>query len=368
MKKIFALALCALLMLALFAGCGGGSRKGAELALITDTGAVDDKSFNQGAWEGLVKYAEEKGISHQYYQPAEQDDASYLEAIDAAVQNGAKLIVAPGAMFEETVWQAQDLYPDTTFVLIDGTPHDGSDNYRTNSNTVAITYAEEQVGFLAGYAAVREGMTKLGYMGGIEISPVVKYGYGFVQGAEYAAQELGMADGSIELMYTYTGEFAASTEVEEQAAAWYGNGTEIIFAAGGALGGSVMTAAEAAGSKVIGVDVDQSGQSDAVITSATKGLGVAVYDMIKAFYDGSFPGGENLVFNAANNGISLAMDTAKFSTFTKADYDALFAAMQNNTNNIASNILTNEDAEGNPIALADLPVKAVIVTQIKKSR
>lgn len=364
MKKLLALVLAALLALGLFAGCGQ-TDKGAELALITDIGTIDDKSFNQGAWEGLVKYAEEKNITHQYYQPTEKSNTAYLESIDQAVQNGAKVIVTPGFLFEEPVYQAQDQYPDVKFILIDGNPHDADYNYKTAENCVGITYAEEQVGFLAGYAAVKDGMTKLGYMGGMAVPAVIKYGYGFVQGAEYAAQELGLADGSIELMYNYTGGFDATPEAQNQAASWYNNGTEVIFAAGGAVGNSVMAAAETAGTKVIGVDVDQSPESETVITSAMKGLSTSVYDMIKAYYDGSFPGGQNLVFEASNNGVSLAMDTAKFTTFSKADYDALFAALQNNTNNIASGILKNVDDSGADVALADLPLKAVVVTEVK---
>ena len=330
MKKLLALALAVVLALSVFAGCAAGGKK-AELALITDIGTIDDKSFNQGAWEGLVKYAEEKGISHQYYQPTEKSTTAYLESIDQAVKNGAKVIVTPGFLFEEPVYIAQDQYPDVTFILI----------------------------------AVKDGMTKLGYMGGMAVPAVVKYGYGFVQGAEYAAQELGMADGSIELMYNYTGGFDATPEAQNQAASWYNNGTEVIFAAGGAVGNSVMAAAEAAGTKVIGVDVDQSGESETVITSAMKGLGTSVYDMIAAYYNGSFPGGENKVYDAANNGVALAMDTAKFDSFAKADYDTLFAALQNNTNNIASDILKNVDADNNEIALTDIPVKAVVVTEVK---
>jgi basic membrane protein A len=111
--------------------------------------------------------------------------------------------------------------------------------------------------------------------------------------------------------------------------------------------------------------VDQSGESETVITSAMKGLGTSVYDMIAAYYNGSFPGGENKVYDAANNGVALAMDTAKFDSFAKADYDTLFAALQNNTNNIASDILKNVDADNNEIALTDIPVKAVVVTEVK---
>lgn len=365
MKKLLAFALAAVLALGLFAGCGQ-QKKGAELALITDIGTIDDKSFNQGAWEGLVKYAEEKNITHQYYQPTEKSDTAYLESIAQAVENGAKVIVTPGFLFEVPIYVAQDQYPDVKFILIDGNPHneDYSDS-RTADNCVGITYAEEQVGFLAGYAAVKDGMTKLGYMGGMAVPAVIKYGYGFVQGAEYAAQEMGLADGSVEIMYNYTGGFDATPEAQSQAASWFNNGTEVIFAAGGAVGNSVMSAAETAGTKVIGVDVDQSPESETVITSAMKGLSTSVYDMIKAYYDGSFPGGQNLVFEASNNGVSLAMDTAKFTSFSKTDYDALFAALQNNTNNITSNILGNADANGKDIAIKDIPLKAVVVTEVK---
>lgn len=365
MKKFLALALAAMLALTLFVGCGSGSSN-PELALITDIGTIDDKSFNQGAWEGLVKYAEEHNIGHQYYQPTEKSTTAYLESIDQAIKNGAKVVVTPGFLFEEPVFIAQDQYPDVKFILIDGNPHNADfTEFKTADNTVGITYAEDQVGFLAGYAAVKDGMTKLGFMGGMAVPAVIKYGYGFVQGAEYAAQELGLADGSIEIVYNYTGGFDATPEAQNQAAAWYNNGTEVIFAAGGAVGNSVMAAAEAAGTKVIGVDVDQSVESDTVITSALKGLGVSVYDMLKAVYDGSFPGGQNLVFDAKNNGVSLAMDTAKFDKFEKADYDTLFAALQNDTNGITSGILKNVDENGKDILLADIPVKAVVVTEVK---
>jgi basic membrane protein A len=346
----------------MFAGC---SSKQAELALITDIGTIDDKSFNQGAWEGVVKYAEEKGISKQYYKPTEKSTDAYLASIDLAVKNGAKLVVCPGYLFEEAVFIAQDTYPDVSFILLDGAPHnEAGDEYKTASNTVAITYAEEQVGFLAGYAAVMDGMTKLGYMGGMAVPAVQRYGFGFLQGAEYAAQELGMPAGSIEVKYNYTGGFSATPEVQTMAASWYQDGTEVIFAAGGAVGNSVMAAAEAAGTKVIGVDVDQSGESETVITSAMKGLSSSVYDMIAAYYAGNFPGGEDLVFDATNNGVSLAMDTAKFEKFTQKQYDALYAALVNNTNNITANIVNDTSGDGT-VASAGLTLVDVVVDEVK---
>lgn len=145
------------------------------------------------------------------------------------MKNGAKVIVTPGFLFEEPVYIAQDQYPDVTFILIDGNPHDADYNYKTADNCVGITYAEEPGG-LPGRLCGRQGRhDEAGLYGRYGRAAVVKYGYGFVQGAEYAAQELGMADGSIELMYNYTGGFDATPEAQNQAASWYNNGTEVIL-------------------------------------------------------------------------------------------------------------------------------------------
>ena len=334
----------------------------AKVALTCDTGTIDDESFNQACWSAVSSYM---GDDCQYYIPeADASDEDRETMIRQAVNDGAEVIVCVGYLYGASLAWAAEQYPDVKFIAIDVTQGDiGTDEIP--SNCYCITFKEEQAGYLAGYAIAKDGKTKLGFLGGMAVPAVIRYGYGFVQGAEYAAQELGMADGSIELMYNYTGGFDATPEAQNQAASWYNNGTEVIFAAGGAVGNSVMAAAEAAGTKVIGVDVDQSGESETVITSAMKGLGTSVYDMIAAYYNGSFPGGENKVYDAANNGVALAMDTAKFDSFAKADYDTLFAALQNNTNNIASDILKNVDADNNEIALTDIPVKAVVVTEVK---
>ena len=333
-----------------------------KVALTCDTGTIDDESFNQACWSAVSSYM---GDDCQYYIPeADASDEDRETMIRQAVNDGAEVIVCVGYLYGASLAWAAEQYPDVKFIAIDVTQGDiGTDEIP--SNCYCITFKEEQAGYLAGYAIAKDGKTKLGFLGGMAVPAVIRYGYGFVQGAEYAAQELGMADGSIELMYNYTGGFDATPEAQNQAASWYNNGTEVIFAAGGAVGNSVMAAAEAAGTKVIGVDVDQSGESETVITSAMKGLGTSVYDMIAAYYNGSFPGGENKVYDAANNGVALAMDTAKFDSFAKADYDTLFAALQNNTNNIASDILKNVDADNNEIALTDIPVKAVVVTEVK---
>jgi len=336
MKKVLCL-LAACLLVFTLAACGdtdvvdpGGDVF--ELALITDIGTIDDKSFNQGSWEGLEKYAKENGITHKYYRPAEQSDGAYLTAIDLAVEGGAKVIVTPGFLFEVPIYEAQDLYPDVYFVLIDGVPNDGdwSNGFPTvkiNDNVVGINYAEDQAGFLAGYAAVMDGYRKLGFMGGMAVPAVVRFGYGFVQGVEFAGNELGLSSGDLEVKYHYTGGFDATPEAQALAAAWYNDGTEVIFACGGAVGNSVMAAAAAEDKKVIGVDVDQSSESPTVITSAMKGLGASVYAALKAYYDGNFPGGQNQIFDASNDGVGLPQDFSRFETFDKAAYDEIYARL-----------------------------------------
>lgn len=363
MKKIsvILLALFVLLPVGNVFGLGGSEQKDAafELALITDVGTIDDKSFNQGAWEGVVQYAREKSITPKYYQPAEQSDDAYLTTIDLAVRGGAKIIVTPGFLFETPIFVAQDRYPNVKFILVDGVPHSADYSvFKTGSNTVGLLYAEDQAGFLAGYAAVKDGYRKLGFMGGMAVPAVVRFGYGFVQGAEYAAKELKLASGSVTVNYHYTGVFFATPEIQTMSASWYNQGVEVIFACGGGLGNAVMAAAEQTGKKVIGVDVDQSGESPTVITSAVKGIQASVYASIADYYNNKFPGGKTQIFDAANKGVGLPMRTSKFRAFSGADYDAIFKELA--SARIAR--MDNLADDGSPRVV---PVTIVRVTEVK---
>lgn len=312
------------------AACGAGEQGGStangegyELALITDVGTIDDKSFNQGSWEGLEKYAKDNNKTVKYYKPTEKSDEACMNAIDLAVKGGAKVVVTPGFLFEKSIFEKQKQYPDVNFVFIDGAPKETPESdYVVGENTLSIFYQEEQAGYLAGYAAVEEGYTKLGFMGGIAVPAVVRFGYGFAQGIDAAAKDLGISD--VELKYTYLGNFDASPENMAKASAWYNEGTELIFGCGGGVGNSVMKAAETAGKKVIGVDVDQSGESETVITSAMKNLGKSVYDAVASYYDNKFEGGKMISLDAKSEGIQLPMETSKFTKFTQAKYDELY--------------------------------------------
>ena len=324
MKKILAFLLAALMVVGLFAGCapadnddttkapdsttapegettqGGDSTEPTEtpalsaddipdemtsedgkyqIAFVTDVGQLKDKSFNQGTYDGVKLYAAEAGKSYKYYQPAggnEATDDDRYDAMKLAADNGAEVVVCAGFMQEKALAKAAEEFPDVKFVFIDGWA-------LGRTNVAGINFQEEQCGYLAGYAAVKEGYTKLGFSGGGGGTNAAcnRYGYGFVQGADAAAKELGV---KVEMNYSwlYGSSFSASNELQTMAAGWYQTGTEVIFACGGAMFQSISAAASAEDGAVIGVDVDQSYESPAVITSAMKGIGEAAMQALKA--------------------------------------------------------------------------------------
>jgi len=364
MKKLLVLFAIAFLTLSSLAACAPKAEveeepTGYELALVTDIGTIDDKSFNQGAWEGLKQYADENGISYKYYQPTEKSTDAYVAAIELAVENGAKVVVTPGFLFEPAIFIAQDMFPEVKFVLLDGFPQDGTyTEFRIEENVYSVFYAEEQVGFLAGYAAVKDGYTNLGFMGGMAVPAVVRFGYGFVQGANYAAAELGI---TVNLKYKYLGGFGPTPEYQTEAATWFQGGTQVIFAAAGGAGNSVMAAAEANNGKVIGVDIDQSAESTTVITSAMKGLGLSVYNALADFYADSFKGGVSVSLGVDVDGVSLPSDFSRFTTFTEADYTAIYEKLVADTDGVRTNIKKDTDVA----SAAELTVTNVTVEVIE---
>ncbi|MBQ9016386.1 MAG: BMP family ABC transporter substrate-binding protein [Firmicutes bacterium] len=305
-----------------------------ELALITNEIGVDDGSFNQTTWAAMQAFGEENGLTCQYYP---SDDESYMKTIREAKSQGAQLVVLAGSQLETIAYEAQDKYEDLKFVLIDGVPRDKDYNYNTGSNATGVLFAEQEAGYLAGYAAVTEGYTKLGYMGGDALPPVKRYGYGFVQGAAAAAEELGRS--GVHVQYTYLGTFEASDEIESEAYDWFTeDGVQVIFACGGSIGESVMAAAETAGGKVIGVDADQSALSETVITSAKKETGKAITDILKNYKRNNFEGGAILNYSAENGGIGLEITNARMEVFTQEVYDQVFADIKSGARKIVKDI------------------------------
>ena len=341
MKKFLALALAAVLLLgACLVGCGKKetgvdeipdnmtSADGKyEIAFVTDVGSLKDQSFNQGTWEGVKQYASGHSKSYKYYQPANGDKATdddRFNAMKAAADAGAQIIVCAGYLQETALRQAAETFPEVKFVFIDG--------YQIGLKNVApISFQEEQSGYLAGYAAVKEGYTKLGFSGGGggENPACCRFGYGFVQGANDAAQ----ADGkTVEMNYSWLfgNTFSASSELQTMLNGWYTNGTEVVFACGGSMCQSAFAAAAANDGKVIGVDVDQSSQSETVITSAMKGLSASVVYALEKFYAGEFDtlGDVSTVLGAANDAVGLPTATWSLKNFTLNDYNALLASMK----------------------------------------
>lgn len=361
MKKFLSI-IVVMIMAFLLVACGG-SKVEWKIVMITDVGTITDKSFNQGTYEGVEAFAKEFEIDYQYFRPNDATQKDYEEAIDLSIANGANVIVTPGFLFETAIYTSQTKYPDVHFILIDGTPHKGDYVTDTKENTVNILFQEEQSGFLAGYAAVAEGFETIGFMGGMAVPAVKKFGIGYVAGAYYAAKELSKTITFDANRYEYLGDFNNDPKHTTKAAGWYDAGVEVIFAAAGGAGNAVMAAAEQkTDKKVIGVDIDQSSESDTVISSAMKQLATAVYQELDALINkDAFSGGQTLVKGAAEDAIGLPLGTSfKFATFTETQYNAVYKLVKDGTVVVPKSMaeLTTflKDKAGNP-SVADLVAK-----------
>lgn len=343
MKKLFYLVV---VVFAAFILASCTQTKSYEIALITDVGNIDDKSFNEGAWNGVKEYAEANDKTYQYYRPAEDTTDARVETMKTAIEKGAKILVCPGYLFEEAIYLVQDEYPEVSFLILDGEPHSADySTYKTASNTHCILYQEEQAGYFAGYAAVKEGYRHLGFLGGMAVPAVIRFGYGYVQGADAAAQELGLEDGAIEIEFGYTGGFTPSPEIKNQMDGWYADGTEVVFACGGGIYLSVTAAAEEAGKKVIGVDVDQSAESETIITSAEKKLTQSVKLALASYYEAGMKwdaehSGKTATLGAAQDcvGLPTAEASWRLANYKVDEYQALFAKVKSGQIVVSNNI------------------------------
>ena len=345
MKKLLALLLC-LAMVFTFAACGGGgttddgggSDEPAEvtfddiddncesadgtyqIAMVTDVGQLKDGSFNQFTWNGCKMYAYENGKTYKYYQPANGSSATdddRIKAMTDACEAGAEVIVTPGFLQATALEAVAPQYPEVQFIFIDGWDM-GLDN------VLGVSYQEEQAGYLAGYAVVMEGFTKLGFSGGGGGSnpACIRYGYGFAQGANAAAEAKG-EDISMRYSWEYGSSFSASDDLQAMLAGWFNAGTEVIFMCGGTMFNSGAAAAEAADAAIVGVDVDQSNLSDTVVTSALKGLAKSVQISLGNFYNEGLQKGA-LVLGAADEAVGLPVDTWSLQNWTVDEYNELF--------------------------------------------
>ena len=318
MKKFFALLLSLAMVLALVA-CGQKdptpdtpdtpddpqTKVEYKVAMITDYGDITDQSFNQTTYEACKAFAEDNSIEFSYFKPAGDNTADRVAMIEKAVDEGFNVIVMPGYAFGGAIVEAAPEFPDVKFIALDvaagdlletavakaGETYDYTpENWDLNkyvdmSNVYCAVYQEELCGYMAGYAAVKLGYKNLGFLGGMSVPAVVRYGYGFVQGVDAAAADLGLTD--VKVNYIYGGQFFGDADITAVMDTWYQGGTEVVFACGGGIYTSAVDAAKKVGAKAIGVDVDQAGViakyagvDGMTVTSAMKGLYPATYDTL----------------------------------------------------------------------------------------
>ena len=383
MKKILALVLVLVMALSLVA-CGGekpAETKAPEsgetaaqykVAMVTDYGDITDQSFNQTTWEAVVKFGADNNVEVKYYKPTSNDTAGRVASVELAIAEGYNVIVMPGYAFGGTVAEVSGNYPDVKFIALDvakgdlleggvalkGESYDfNPDNWELTDyvymdNVYCAIYQEELCGYMAGYAAVKLGYTKLGFLGGMAVPAVMRYGYGFVQGADAAAAELGI---TVDMKYAYGNQFFGDADITAVMDTWYAGGTEVVFACGGGIYTSAAEAAKKVGAKVIGVDVDQAAIIDGAygegmtVTSAMKGLAPATIDTLTdVVINGNWEKYAGKIDNlglvsgddASLNYVGIPVATTQFEDgkFTAEDYAALVKAMFEGTLVVSNDI------------------------------
>ena len=368
MKKILSFLLVLVMVLSLVA-CGGTETKTPEaanaeykVAMITDYGDITDQSFNQTTYEACKQYADANGVPFNYYKPQGDSDAERIGMVDAAVADGYNIIVMPGYAFANTIKATAELYPDVLFFALDVGPGDFGD-YVLPANVYSAIYQEELCGYMAGYAAVKLGYKHVGFLGGMAVPAVVRYGYGFVQGVDAAAVELGIVD-QVKMEYIYGNQFWGDADITAVMDTWYSEkGVECVFACGGGIWTSAAEAAVKVGGKVIGVDVDQAAIIDGTygegltVTSAMKGLGPTTLDTLADIidngnwskYSGQLSTLGLISEDPEANYVQIPMATTQFAeTFTQDDYKAMVAGMYNGTITVSADI---ENAPATEIAV-----------------
>ena len=344
------------------------------VAMITDYGDITDQSFNQTTYEACKAFCEDNGVQFSYFKPAGDNTADRVAMIEKAVDEGYNVIVMPGYAFGGAIVEAAPEFPDVKFIALDvakgdlleagvakaGESYDyNPDNwdlekYVDMSNVYCAIYQEELCGYMAGYAAVKLGYKSLGFLGGMAVPAVIRYGYGFVQGVDAAAADLGLSD--VTVKYVYGGQFFGDADITAVMDTWYANGTEVVFACGGGIYTSAVDAAKKANGKVIGVDVDQAGVianyagvDGLTVTSAMKGLYPATYDTLNdVINNGNWA---NYVGKIATLGLVSADDpeanyvqipmgegTQWSDSFTQDDYKAMVADMYNGVITVSNDI------------------------------
>jgi basic membrane protein A len=389
-KKIMSIVMAAAMAVTMLAGCGSSADTSApaadstttaadstatgseySIAMITDYGDITDQSFNQTTYEACKAFAEANGIQFNYYKPTGDSTAERVASVEQAIDAGYNVIVMPGYAFGGTLVEVSATYKDVKFIALDvaagdileagvaakGESYDyNPDNWTLTDycymdNVYCAVYQEELSGYMAGYAAVKLGYTELGFLGGMAVPAVIRYGFGFVQGANDAAAELGK---TVNINYAYGNQFYGDADITAAMDTWYGAGTEVVFACGGGIFNSAAEAAAKVGGKVIGVDVDQKGTIDSkygegmTVTSAMKGLYPTTYDTLTdVILNGNWSNYAGKITtlglvsgdDPTANYVQIPMDNTQWSdSFSQDDYKAMVAAMHSGSIKVSNDI------------------------------
>ena len=405
MKKFLALTLALVMSLSLVA-CGSKNEEpktddtngtqveepteGAyKIAMITDYGDITDQSFNQTTYEACKAFSDDNGLEFSYFKPAGDSTADRVAMIEKAADEGYNVIVMPGYAFGGAIVEAAPEFPDVKFIALDVAAGDlletavanAGETYDYNpsnwnladyvdlSNVYCAVYQEELCGYMAGYAAVKLGYKNLGYLGGMAVPAVVRFGYGFVQGVDAAAAEMGLTD--VTLNYVYGGQFFGDADITAVMDTWYQSGTEVVFACGGGIYTSVVDAAKKVGGKVIGVDVDQSaniaeyaGEDGLTLTSAMKGLYPTTYDTLTdVVLNGNWDNYKGKIAtlglisgdDPTANYVQIPMDTTQWGDgFTQDDYKAMVKDMYDGKITVSNDTSKSPADFATVIAVEDL--------------
>lgn len=365
-KKVIAMLLAGVMALSLTACGGGNDDKGKKesgtdmkVAMVTDSGDITDQSFNQTTYESGKEWSEDNDVEFTYYKPESDNDDARKASVDQAVADGANVVLLPGYLFASAVIEKSEMYPEVKFVALDmgagdilgsalGDEYNGKEEdydvkeYYNSDNVYCATYQEEISGYMAGYAAVKMGYKHLGFLGGMPVPAVTRFGYGYIQGANDAAKELNIVD-QVQVEYVCGGQFYGDADITAYMDTWYGSkGVEAVFACGGGIYTSAAEAAVKAGGKVIGVDTDQAPIIDKngeglTITSAMKGLETTVKTALTAIKDDKWSDYAGKIDklglvseNSEENFVQLPVESTQWNDgFTEEDYHELVKAMYN---------------------------------------
>ncbi len=354
MKKLIRVTILSTIASIMLASCDNEVTKENEevlkVGMITDSGTIDDKSFNQGTWEGIKLYESENvGVIEKHFvQPNGETNQDYMRAYQDLVDAGYEFIISPGYKFEEAVYMAQNQYPDVNFMIIDGTPKNEDGKYIISDNTQAVYFAEEEAGFYAGVIAAMASETgHVSYIGGVRVPSVERFGYGYVAGVAYANEVYG-TDVTVE-EYIYAESFVDTAKGKTFAGQFYDNSSDVIFTAAGGVGIGVIEEAKTRKTEggdvwVIGVDVDQYndglvGDESVILTSAVKGLSQATYTAIDEVVNGEFKGGETVILDSSQNAVGIPEENPNLTEEMIVNYESAKQEV------VAGNVVVPENSE-----------------------